>query len=116
MTTGPFKPKKIAPLLEKLDQYRGSYEVKTALKIAPHIFLRPNELAGLLWSEIDFDDHLIRISKERMKTKKPHLVPMSIQVFKALQNLRNVNLDYRVKMLEKKCTKYLKHYIMTKRF
>ena len=86
-------PKEIPWLLAKLEQHEGTYEVRAALVIAPHVFLRPTELTGLLWSEVDFDDHLIRINKERMKTKKPHLVPMSHQVFKALQNLRNVNVD-----------------------
>jgi integrase len=86
-------PKEIPWLLDKLEQHEGTYEVRAALVIAPHVFLRPSELTGMLWSEVDFDDHLIRINKERMKTKKPHLVPMSHQVFKALQNLRNVNID-----------------------
>jgi integrase len=86
-------PKEIPWLLNKLDQYEGTYEVRAALIIAPHVFLRPTELTGMLWSEVDFDDHLIRINKDRMKTKKPHLVPMSHQVFKAIQNLRNVNID-----------------------
>ena len=81
-------PKKIAPLLEKLDQYRGSYEVKTALKIAPHVFLRPNELAGLLWSEIDFDEKLIRIGPERMKINIMHYVPMSKQVLNLFKEIR----------------------------
>ena len=86
-------PKEIPWLLDKLEQHEGTYEVRSALVIAPHVFLRPTELTGMLWSEVDFDDHLIRINKERMKTKKPHLVPMSHQVFKGLQNLRNVNVD-----------------------
>jgi integrase len=73
-------PKKIAPLLDKLDRYRGTYEVKTALNIAPHVFLRPNELVGLMWSEIDFDEKLIRINPERMKMNRMHLIPMSKQV------------------------------------
>jgi integrase len=86
-------PKEIPWLLDKLEQYVGTYEVRAALIIAPHVFLRPTELTGLLWSEIDFDDHLIRINIERMKTKKPHLVPISNQVFQLFQNLRNVNAD-----------------------
>ncbi len=86
-------PKEIPWLLDKLEQHKGTYEVRAALVIAPHVFLRPSELTGLLWSEVDFNDKLIRINKERMKTKKPHLVPMSHQVFKALQNLRNVNVN-----------------------
>ena len=86
-------PKEIPWLLDKLEQYVGTYEVRAALIIAPHLFLRPTELTGLLWSEIDFDNHLIRINVERMKTKKPHLVPISKQVLKLFQNLRNVNAD-----------------------
>ncbi|MDC3267944.1 tyrosine-type recombinase/integrase [bacterium] len=86
-------PKEIPWLLDKLEQYEGTYEVRVALVVAPHLFLRPSELTGLLWSEIDFDDKLIRIHKERMKTKKPHLVPMSHQVFNSMQNLRNVNIE-----------------------
>ena len=86
-------PKEIPWLLEKLEQHEGTYEVRAALVIAPHVFLRPSELTGLGWNEIDFDDKLIRVDKERMKTKKPHLVPMSHQIFKAFQNLRNVNID-----------------------
>ena len=86
-------PKEIPWLLEKLEQHEGTYEVRAALVIAPHVFLRPSELTELEWNEIDFDNHLIRINKERMKTKKPHLVPMSHQIFKAFQNLRNVNID-----------------------
>ncbi|MDC0596559.1 tyrosine-type recombinase/integrase [Candidatus Pseudothioglobus singularis] len=86
-------PKEIPWLLDKLEQHEGTYEVRAALVIAPHVFLRPTELTGLLWSEVDFGDKLIRINKERMKAKKPHLVPMSHQVFQALQNLKNVNLD-----------------------
>ena len=86
-------PKEIPWLLEKLEQHEGTYEVRAALVIAPHVFLRPSELTELEWNEIDFDERLIRINKERMKTKKPHLVPMSHQVFKAIQNLRNVNIN-----------------------
>ena len=86
-------PKEIPSLLEKLEQHEGTYEVRAALVIAPHVFLRPSELTELEWNEIDFDERLIRINKERMKTKKPHLVPMSHQVFKAIQNLRNVNIN-----------------------
>ena len=86
-------PKEIPWLLNKLEKHKGGYEVRAALVIAPHVFLRPSELTGMLWSEVDFDAKLIRINKERMKAKKPHLVPLSMQVFKALKNLRNVNVD-----------------------
>jgi len=86
-------PKEIPWLLNKLEEHKGGYEVRAALVMAPHVFLRPSELTGMLWSEVDFDAKLIRISKERMKLKRPHIVPLSQQVIKLLQNLRNVNVD-----------------------
>jgi len=87
------EPKKIAWLLGMLKEVNSSQSVKTALTIAPHVFLRPTELSGLKWSEIDLDNKIIRIESQRMKMKKPHLVPLSNQVFNILSNLRNGNLD-----------------------
>ena len=84
-------PKKIGLLLNMLDQHIGSDEVYAALTIAPHVFLRPGELTGLLWSEVDFHAKLIRINAERMKMKKIHLVPMSNHVLTTLKNLNQIN-------------------------
>ncbi len=84
-------PKEIGLLLNMLDKHIGSDEVNAALKIAPHVFLRPGELTGLLWREVDFQERLICINAERMKTKKVHLVPMSTEVFTTLKNLSQIN-------------------------
>ena len=84
-------PKEIGLLLNMLDQHIGSDEVNAALTIAPHVFLRPGELTGLLWSEVDFHTRLIRINAERMKMKKVHLVPMSNQVLITLKNLSQID-------------------------
>jgi len=74
-----------------LDKHIGSDEVNAALTIAPHVFLRPGELTGLLWSEVDFHARLISINAERMKMKKVHLVPMSNQVLTTLKNLSQID-------------------------
>jgi integrase len=86
-------PKEIGGLLRVIDSYIWSYEVGAALKIAPYVFLRPGELAGLMWREVDFDDKLIRIKPDRMKMKKPHLVPMSKQVIDILQKLEQIETN-----------------------
>ena len=80
-------PKEIASLLGKLEKYKGSHEVNSALKLAPHLLLRPSELSGLLWSEIDFDEKLIRIGADRMKMNRIHLVPLSKQTLAIFQML-----------------------------
>ena len=80
-------PKEIGSLLRAIENYKWSYAVGTALKLAPHVFLRPGELAGLTWDEVDFDNRLIRIEPSRMKMNRAHLVPISDQVLSILENL-----------------------------
>lgn len=79
--------KDIAILIKNVNNYDESISVSKALKLAPHIFLRPGEITGLTWDEVDFDDKVIRIPEERMKMKRPHLIPMSDLVFNALTEL-----------------------------
>jgi integrase len=86
-------PKEIRRLLRKIDSYSGSYQVEKALWLAPYLFLRPGELVEMEWNEVDMDDRLIRIRGERMKMKKPHLVPMSKQVYNFFNELKKVNFD-----------------------
>ncbi len=86
-------PKEIGGLLRMLDEYKGSYQIENALKIAPYVFLRPAELAGLEWSEVDFDDKLIRINANRMKMKTTHLVPLAPQVIAILEKVRSIKTN-----------------------
>ena len=86
-------PKKIGWLLRTLDCHQGSYQVRTALTLAPHVFLRPGELTKLTWSEVDFVEKIIRIDASKMKMKKAHLVPMSNQVFEILLELSYIETD-----------------------
>ena len=88
------EPKKIKWLLTMLKGVNSSMPVRIALDLAPHLLLRPEELAGLQWSEIDFKDRIIRIPAQRMKIKKKaHLIPMSNYVIEVLTMLRNENLN-----------------------
>ena len=88
------EPKKIKWLLTILKDLNSSMPVRIALDLAPHLLLRPEELAGLEWSEIGFKDRIIRIPAQRMKVKKKaHLIPMSNHVIEVLTMLRNENLN-----------------------
>jgi len=86
-------PKEIGFLLRAIDGHKGSHQVRTALILAPHLFLRPGELAGLTWKEIDFNDKLIRINGERMKMKLSHIVPLSNQVSDILKEISCIKTD-----------------------
>ena len=72
-------PSDIRDLLNTISKYKeiGAYEVHQALNLGAYLLLRPSELTGLLWEEVDFNNKIIRISKDRMKSSEEHLVPMS---------------------------------------
>lgn len=82
------QPAKVGALLRAIDEYVGRPETVFALKLAPHVFLRPGELRQAKWNEIDFADKVWRIPAERMKMKQPHTVPLSRQSLYLLTELR----------------------------
>jgi integrase len=84
------EPAKVGALLRAIDDYEGRPETVFALKLAPHVFLRPGELRQAKWSEIDFADKVWRVPAERMKMKQPHTVPLSRQSLFFLRELRAV--------------------------
>ena len=51
---------------------------------------RTGELLGATWDEIDRDEKLWRIPKERMKANKPHTVPLTDRALKILDSLPRV--------------------------
>ena len=46
---------------------------------------RRNEVAGMQWSEIDFDRRTWEFSRDRTKNKQPHVVPLSSAVLSILR-------------------------------
>lgn len=84
------EPKKVGELLRAIEDYKGRPETLYALRLAPHVFLRPGELRQAKWGEIDFAEKVWRVPAERMKMKQPHAVPLSRQVLFILQDLRSL--------------------------
>ncbi len=83
-------PKEVGPLLLMIDDYQGTIEVSTALKLAPLFFCRPKELRYMEWSEIHFDKEEWRIPGDKMKVKEDHIVPLCSQAMEILQNFLNI--------------------------
>ena len=80
-------PKGVAALLRAIDGYQGSHTVRLALLLAPLVFVRPGELRNAEWSEIDLNNAEWNIPAEKMKMRKPHLVPLSRQAVAVLKEL-----------------------------
>lgn len=76
--------------LRILETYSGSILVKIAMKLTMLTGVRPGELRKAEWSEFDFEKQLWNVPKERMKMKRPHMVPLSSQAIALLNQLRPI--------------------------
>lgn len=76
--------------LAKLDDYHGKDYIRLAMKLLTMTFVRPGELRGAKWSEIDMPNALWRIPAERMKMQRDHTVPLSRQALQILRELKTM--------------------------
>lgn len=68
----------IGKMLRDIETYK-SFTVRCAIQLQAFTFVRPVELRLAEWQEIDLKKAEWRIPPERMKMKRAHLVPLSIQ-------------------------------------
>jgi integrase len=79
-------PKRIGGLLRMIDAYGGEPTVRSALRIAPYLFVRPGELRQMTWADVDLDAAEWRFTTS--KTKTEHMVPLAPQVVEIIEDLR----------------------------
>lgn len=77
-------------LLLALDESKGRWTLQTsvAVRLAPYVILRPSELCGAEWSEINLDKGEWYVPASRMKMKRDHIVPLSRQAKVLLEEIR----------------------------
>jgi integrase len=84
-------PDKFGGLLVAIDTYaqlgrsRNHPSVNAALRLAPLVFVRPGELRTMEWAHLNFERAEWLIPAERMKMRRPHLVPLSTQALVILK-------------------------------
>ena len=74
-------------LLKKIEYYDGSHFVRLALQLMALVFVRTGEMIPAKWSEFDRKDGIWNIPADRMKMRRPHLVPLSRQTLGVLDEL-----------------------------
>lgn len=72
-------PTEAGGLLRAVEDYDGNDLTRIALRLLPHLFVRPGELRWAEWSEFDFDKAVWTIPDHKMKMRRPHAVPLSRQ-------------------------------------
>ncbi|HHG8588318.1 TPA: tyrosine-type recombinase/integrase [Citrobacter koseri] len=74
--------------------YTGSPLVVLAARLLILTGVRTGELRGAFWSEFELEKAVWEIPAERMKMKRPHLVPLSIQALEIVQQLKVMSGQY----------------------
>jgi integrase len=82
-------PSELPELLTKIEA-RDSDFTKYAMKLLMLTFVRTGELIGGKWEEINWAKEEWHIPKERMKMKRPHVVPLSRQALALLKELEAI--------------------------
>jgi integrase len=78
-------PKRVGELLRIMDGYQGTLIVRTALRLAPLVFVRPAELRSAEWAHFNLDAAEWRFTVS--KTQTDHIVPLSTQAVALLRDL-----------------------------
>jgi len=86
-------PKGLGGLLRAIDGHNGTPEVRYGLQLLALTFVRPGELRGAEWTEVDFEAAIWTIPPERMKMRRPHRVPLSRQALTVLKNAHSISGD-----------------------
>jgi len=90
------EPERFGKLCKFIDLYadfagsRAQPGVSSALKLAPLVFVRPGELRRMEWSEVNFDKAEWTIPADKMKMRRPHIVPLSKQSIAILRAAQKV--------------------------
>ncbi len=86
-------PEGLGALLRDIEAFEGHLTTLAALRLSPHVFVRPGELRHAEWAEFDFECSLWRIPGAKMKMGIEHVVPLSRQSVKILMDARQITGD-----------------------
>lgn len=80
----------IPGFLRALNDYSGSIVTRNATRMLMLTGLRTIELRASEWADVDFDKGVWNIPAERMKMRRPHIVPITRQVKELLEEVHQL--------------------------
>lgn len=78
----------LGQLLLDMEQSDSSLPVKVAMQLSPLLFQRPGEIRAMEWGEINWELQRWEIASEKMKSRRPHIVPLARQALALLRSLQ----------------------------
>lgn len=87
------RPEQLPELLRAISSYEtiGDKQTRLALQLLAHTFVRTSELINSEWEEFDLENALWIIPATRMKMKTEHIVPLTEQVIKMLEEVKQLS-------------------------
>jgi integrase len=80
----------VPPFLKAVEADSAAEQVKLAVNLLFLTLTRKMELCGAKWTELDLDAARWEIPAERMKGKRPHIVPLSSQAVTLFRKLKEL--------------------------
>lgn len=88
-------PVEAGAMLRAIDAYTGQPETVAALKLSALLFQRPGNIRAMEWAWVNFDEAMLTIPAENMKSSKhektngkAHIVPLARQALDVLKNIK----------------------------
>lgn len=85
------RPEELPKLMHSLIMSNLSISTRCLIEWQLLTLVRPSEACGAEWAEIDLDRKLWSIPAERMKAKREHIVPLSIQAIEILEIMKKIS-------------------------
>tara|TARA_R110001599_G_scaffold347365_3_gene573570 strand:- start:2511 stop:3758 length:1248 start_codon:yes stop_codon:yes gene_type:complete len=85
------RPEELSAFLMKLSQASIGIQTRCVIEWQLHTMVRPSEASGACWNEINFTTNEWHIPKERMKKKRDHIVPLTMQAINILNVMKGIS-------------------------
>lgn len=86
-------PKAAGELLRAIEGFQGQPNTLAALRLLPHVFVRPGELRFAEWQDFDLERAIWTIPPHKTKMRRAHAIPLSRQALAILASIEH-DADY----------------------
>jgi integrase len=86
-------PKAAGGLLRAIEGFQGQPNTLAALRLLPHVFVRPGELRFAEWQDLDLERAIWTIPPHKTKMRRAHAIPLSRQALAILASIEH-DADY----------------------
>ncbi len=85
------KPEELPALMQTINRASIKRVTRHLIEWQLHTLTRPSEAAGARWDEIDIDNAVWVIPAERMKKRREHSIPLTVQALEILEQIKPIS-------------------------